>query len=679
MYSQARKQKNGKRISRVTVVTVCLNCADTIALTLDNVRSQSYPDVEHVVIDGGSTDGTAEIIRGYGVDYFVSEPDGGIYQAMDKGIAAATGDVLVFLNSADVFHDNRVAADVVKYFNQTGSDVIFGDFVPYLVNPDDVYEHPCFQADVVCSNASVTSRLCLRDRNIHHQAVFYHRDIFKTCSFFSPELPNGNDYELNVQALMRDAYPAKYFQRTLTKFALGGVTTSNSEKEEREYGDVIELMRRKYFTALVDVPDNEYVYVAREEGPRRRSFFGRIRNSVRKRLPLPQGLTSAMQSQQRNQPNWHELARSLEQLVGPLKNKLQMLERDTSKQQATIDSLCKLLEAMGIKLDEIGDHAVDHQALLNKLHQQLRHLSNQYERKSTAFENTQSKLLENSLDASGCYHPHERGYGITSQFDEDGLIQFLVRNIEIPNKVFVEFGVENYREANTRLLLRKENWRGLVMDGSETDIKQIQKSDLYWRHNLQAKAAFVTSENINGLIESADIMGDIGLLSIDIDGVDYWVWDSISVVNPRIVVCEYNSIFGLTAKVTVPNELDFDRRKKHFSWLYAGASLAALTDLAEQKGYSLVASNCAGNNAFFVRNDVMGTLKPISVPDAYVKAEFRESRDEDGKLSYLTIEQGIKLLGDLPVIDTETGRQMLIKDIDCQYEKPRSNESVAAA
>ncbi len=673
MYSQARSRECGKRISRLTVVTVCLNCADTIALTLDNVRSQSYHDVEHVVIDGGSTDGTAEIIRSFGVDYFVSEPDGGIYQAMTKGIAAATGDVLVFLNSADVFHDNRVAADVVRYFNQTGSDIIFGDFVPYLVNPDDQYEHPCFQADVVCSNAGVTSRVCLRDRNIHHQAVFYHRDVFQTCSFFSPELPNGNDYELNVQALVRDGYPAKYFQRTVTKFALGGVTTSNAAKEEQEYGDVIELMRKKYFSTQLDFSENEYTHTPSVAARR----YPTLWNRVRRRLPRLGRPTPAVQEQDRT--NWQEHARSLEQLVGPLKNKIQMLEKDAGQQQAKLAAVCGLLEAMGGKLDGICNHAVEHQTLLGKLQNHLQHLSNQHERQSAAFENNQSKLLEHSLDASGYYYPRERGYGISSQFDEDGLIQFLVRNIEIPNKVFVEFGVENYREANTRLLLRKENWQGLVMDGSESDINQIQKSDLYWRHNLQAKTAFVTSENINELIESADITGDIGLLSIDIDGVDYWVWDAISVIRPRIVVCEYNSIFGMKAKVTVPNEPDFDRRKKHFSWLYAGASLAALTELADRKGYRLVASNCAGNNAFFVRSDVMGSLEPLCVTDAYVKAKFRESRDEEGKLSYLTIEQGVKLLADLPVIETETGREVLIKDIDCQYEKPLSNESIAAA
>lgn len=687
MISRGHSQATRPTVSRISVVTVCLNCIDTISLTLNNVRSQTHPDVEHVVIDGGSVDGTAEVVRDFGVDYFVSEPDGGIYQAMEKGIAAATGDVLVFLNSADVFHDDRVAADIVQYFNETGASVVFGDFVPYLVNPDDSYEHPCFQADVVCSNATVTSRLCLRDRNIHHQAVCYHRDVFQTCSFFSEELPNGNDYELNAQALVRDAYRTFYMPRTVTRFALGGVTTSNAEKEASDYENVIEIIQSKYFPLTEEAPTYEYHFsrptdaTAATQAVHESSLWHRLgqrakslRTSVRSRVQkqIVRSSRDAAKAKERFIGASQRVAREFKQLIPSPKEQLSLLEKELVAQRSTIENTNQLLAELNGQLTSLRSQFSDYRACQN-------HLIEQFEHNSLVMQLTQSRLLENSLDAAGRHHPHERGYGLTSQFDEDGITQFLTRMIEVPDKTFVEFGVENYREANTRLLLQKENWRGLVIDNSEQGIRQIQKSDLYWRHNLQAKHAFVTPENINDLIASAGISGDIGLLSIDIDGVDYWVWEAISVVQPRIVICEYNSIFGMSARVTVPPEPDFDRSQQHYSWLYAGASLAALTDLASQKGYCLVASNNAGNNAFFVRNDVMGQLRPLSVEEAYVKAQFRESRNEAGQLSYLTIDEGIKLLGDLPVIDTESGNKVLIRDIHCQYKATEPLPAISVA
>src|SRR6218665_3922963 len=160
-------------------------------------------------------------------------------------------------------------------------------------------------------------------------------------------------------------------------------------------------------------------------------------------------------------------------------------------------------------------------------------------------------------------------FRITSQFGDDGIIEFLV---------------ENYTESNTRFLLMKDNWTGLVIDGTDANIKYIKK-DKYWRHDLRAVCAFITKDNINSLIENSGISGEIGLLSVDIDGNDYWVWQSISVINPVIVVSEYNALFGKNP-YSIPYEEDFDFRKKHYSHLYWGASLTALNYLAEKKGYS---------------------------------------------------------------------------------------------
>lgn len=264
--------------------------------------------------------------------------------------------------------------------------------------------------------------------------------------------------------------------------------------------------------------------------------------------------------------------------------------------------------------------------------------------------------------SSTSFHDHE--FKVFSQWGEDGVIQFLVNQINITNKVFIEFGVQNYTESNTRFLLQNDNWSGLVIDGSEDNINFIKNDPIYWRHNLKAECAFIDRCNINDLIRSNGISGDIGLLSVDIDGNDYWVWEAIDSVNPSIVICEYNSLFGPTAKVSIPYDKDFVRTTAHYSNLYYGASISALTSLAERKGYSLLGSNKAGNNIFFVRNDLIGELATSRPEEAYVKAQFRESRDINGKLSFLDFEQRLELIMELVIYDLVTGKNVKIKDLD---------------
>lgn len=254
-------------------------------------------------------------------------------------------------------------------------------------------------------------------------------------------------------------------------------------------------------------------------------------------------------------------------------------------------------------------------------------------------------------------------FQVFSQWGEDGIIQYLIHKVPIENKVFVEFGVENYEESNTRFLLQNNNWTGLVIDASEKNIEYIKKSTIYWKYNLKAECAFVTAENINFLISKNGISGDIGLLSIDLDGNDYWVWKAIDCISPRIVICEYNSLFGPKAKVTIPCDPNFQRTKAHYSNLYWGASISALASLAKEKGYSLVGSNSAGNNAFLVRNDAIGDLKVLTPEEAYVEAQFRESRDKQGDLTFLDRKEAFKIISDMPVFDLETGKIVKIREV----------------
>jgi hypothetical protein len=245
-------------------------------------------------------------------------------------------------------------------------------------------------------------------------------------------------------------------------------------------------------------------------------------------------------------------------------------------------------------------------------------------------------------------------FKVYSQWGEDGIIQFLIHRVPVEHPIFVEFGVQDYTESNTRFLLQNNNWSGLVIDGSPEYVRRIKSDTINLRYNLQATCAFIDRDNINTLIRNAGITGDIGLLSVDIDGNDYWVWEAIDCVSPRIVVCEYNSLFGPTRKVTVPYDKNFVRDRAHFSYLYYGASIAALDYLAQKKGYACVGSNSRGNNVFFVRRDVLGALPTYTAEQAYVQAQFRESRNSQGKHTYLTPFEQRKHIADMPVIDLES-------------------------
>lgn len=250
-----------------------------------------------------------------------------------------------------------------------------------------------------------------------------------------------------------------------------------------------------------------------------------------------------------------------------------------------------------------------------------------------------------------------------SQCGEDGIIDWLVEKLPgIPN-TFIEFGVEDYKESNTRLLLQLRNWRGYVMDGSAKHISSIKRQDISWRHDLTANCGFIDKDNINQLIDDSGMFGDIGLLSIDIDGNDYWIWQAIEVVSPIIVVCEYNAVLGDRLALTVPYQADFIRTHAHYSNLYFGASIRALISLGKSKGYTFVGSTSSGLNAFFVRVDhansiVMGLENICAFP-----SKFREARDEQGNLLFVSGTDRRKLIDHLPVRDLVSDKCLFLAQI----------------
>ena len=247
-------------------------------------------------------------------------------------------------------------------------------------------------------------------------------------------------------------------------------------------------------------------------------------------------------------------------------------------------------------------------------------------------------------------------FKIFSQFGDDGIIQYLINNVEIKNEIFIEFGVENYLESNTRFLMMNNNWSGFVMDGSDEAMNCLKNQNWYWRNCLTHKAVFIDKDNINALLESTGF-SNIGLLHIDLDGNDYHILKEIdlSKLNPSIIIMEYNSVFGKDRQITVPYDKNFVRTKAHFSNLFWGASLPALNYAAIKKGYSMVGCNLAGNNAYFVRKDLLNEkVKELSIDKAYKESKFRESRNKDYSLSYIAGKERLEIIKGLEVLNIET-------------------------
>lgn len=252
---------------------------------------------------------------------------------------------------------------------------------------------------------------------------------------------------------------------------------------------------------------------------------------------------------------------------------------------------------------------------------------------------------------------HEVEFKVYSQWGDDGIIQWLIQNLDFENRTFIEFGVSNYDEANTRFLMMNDNWSGFIMDGSKSNIEYIRNSDYYWKYDLTAKEAFIDRENVNALIKSSGFDKEVGILHIDLDGNDYWIWEELDVVSPTLLILEYNSVFGSERAITVPYDKDFVRTNAHYSNLYFGASLLALCELSEKKGYRFIGCNSAGNNAFFVREDRMnGKLKAVTPKDGYVMSKGRESRDEEGRLTFVSGDERAEIIRGMPVINTRTNK-----------------------
>jgi glycosyltransferase involved in cell wall biosynthesis len=217
---------------KISVITVCFNSAATLEHTIQSVLSQSHPDIEYIVIDGGSVDETTAIIRSYshGISKFVSEPDEGIYHALNKGVSIATGEVIGFLHSDDFYSNPEVLASVANAFQQTHADGVYGD-LQYVGKED---------TNKILRNwisGSYSEGLFLKGWMPPHPTFFVKRSCYERFGLFDTSFLSAADYELMLRFIHKHRIKLAYVPEVLVKMRVGGksnVTILNRWKANRE-------------------------------------------------------------------------------------------------------------------------------------------------------------------------------------------------------------------------------------------------------------------------------------------------------------------------------------------------------------------------------------------------------------------------------------------------------------
>jgi len=216
------------------------------------------------------------------------------------------------------------------------------------------------------------------------------------------------------------------------------------------------------------------------------------------------------------------------------------------------------------------------------------------------------------------------GFRKYSQFEEDGILLYIFSLIPPINRTCVEICAGDGRECNTANLIINHGWWGHLFDGNEQNVKSGKKffstNKNTFLYPPQFTHAWITAENVNGLITKSGGTGPVDLLSLDIDGMDYWVWKAITVIEPQVVVCETHNPVPPDKALTVPYDPEFICESEN----YRGASLAAMCKLGREKGYRLVGSHRFGFNAFFIKNGVREEFFPEVQVASCVQDPFSE-------------------------------------------------------
>jgi len=235
---------------RISIITVSYNSAGTIKDTLECVNGQQYSNIEHIIVDGNSTDHTPAIINDFAhVHKFISEPDAGLYDAMNKGLRLATGDIIGILNSDDIYADNQVLDRVVAAFNETGADCVYGDLQYVQTNNLDKVVRTWKAGKFIRENF-------LYGWMPPHPTFFVRREVYDKVGNFNTELKSAADYEIMLRILYMHGYKAAYIPSVLVKMRSGGISNAsirNRFRANREDAKAWRLINKRphFFTVYL--------------------------------------------------------------------------------------------------------------------------------------------------------------------------------------------------------------------------------------------------------------------------------------------------------------------------------------------------------------------------------------------------------------------------------------------
>ena len=279
-----------------------------------------------------------------------------------------------------------------------------------------------------------------------------------------------------------------------------------------------------------------------------------------------------------------------------------------------------------------------------------------------------SHILNYRVNYSKIKNLNDLDYKVFSQNGEDGIIDYLLYSLNIEKPKFVELGIGDYSECNSRFIYQRTSPNGLVIDCLENLEFKVSKNIKLWKGDLKVIEKKITSKNILKILKENSFLNNLDFFSLDIDGVDYWVLNEMPNEFCKVAVIEYNSVFGPDLKITVPDLENFDRTNYHYSNLSFGASLKAIVDLMIDKKFKFVGTNLTRCNAFFITEKYVDKIKTI-IPDsknllAHTNSNFRESRDRNGKLNFISGKDRLKKINECEVINLSNNNEKIrIKDL----------------
>jgi len=219
-------------MKKISIITICFNSASTIEDTIKSVLAQDYPEVEYIIVDGASSDNTIEIVKRHekGISTIISEPDQGIYDAMNKGVHAATGHVVGILNSDDVYADDKVLSEVMALFEKENCDAVYAD-LKYVArdNVSKTIRH--------WKSGEYKSGAFIKGWMPPHPTFFLKKDCYRKFGNYSTALRSAADYELMLRMIHKHGISISYLHRVTTLMRVGGesnVTLKNRLRANRE-------------------------------------------------------------------------------------------------------------------------------------------------------------------------------------------------------------------------------------------------------------------------------------------------------------------------------------------------------------------------------------------------------------------------------------------------------------